>query len=792
MNIIIIDPTNSIKQEYKDTLRSYSTDYHKLVYMSDKIEDLKRNTSTNIQESVITPKTFLRYIKVHIIEKKHRTNIILYNVSIEDIHKYYYYMNYLEYNTVLLINNNDISKNEPELEQYDNIIITHDMFDNIDEFKTILSANPLYYNINENIKSNFVINGQSDYNYGKHRYGWNYVKQSIQSINKEGLFLDIFMEKTFLWDASHNTIYSDPWMGIFHNPVTMPSYFTKIFNIDDIFLNYSFIKSIESSKGLITLSNYNKELLQNKLPNTPIYVLKHPIPNTLTSFTMNDFIIDPKILHIGYWLRNYRTFYKLNAHKCRKLVLDKTKIETWLVDQLKELIDYQCHDVTDEEFNNVHKIDYLEDAEYDLYMRTSIVFVDLLDTSANNLVVECIKYNTPILINKHPAVVEYLGKDYPFYFDNIEEANNKCNDFELINNTHIYLKEMNKSDLNIVHFLKKLTKIHTKITDTVVNFNIGNQIKYHYGDHRSGWSYVVNAIQDRIKSSENSMYLDTFIERSFVWGGNAKTNVYTKEWAGILHNPRNIPNWFQSEQSLVKILKNKNFIISLMKCKMLITLSDYNTDFLENHPIIKKFNIPVKTLYHPTQIPDVRFDFDKFQQNDNKLILQIGWWLRKLHAIYLLPKIEGYKKVAIGLKDKTQQKMFQRERQYALNSKLIRFDPKSVELMDRVSDEVYDRLLSENIVFINLYDSSANNLVIECIARATPILINIKGGVVDYLGKDYPFYYDTYDEANEKLQNMDLIKETHEYLKRSDIQERIHFDTFYDGLCELFKANDDL
>ena len=158
---------------------------------------------------------------------------------------------------------------------------------------------------------------------------------------------------------------------------------------------------------------------------------------------------------------------------------------------------------------------------------------------------------------------------------------------------------MNKSDLNIVHFLKKLTKIHTKITDTVVNFNIGNQIKYHYGDHRSGWSYVVNAIQDRIKSSENSMYLDTFIERSFVWGGNAKTNVYTKEWAGILHNPRNIPNWFQSEQSLVKILKNKNFIISLMKCKMLITLSEYNTDFFENHPITVSYThltLPTRDL----------------------------------------------------------------------------------------------------------------------------------------------------------------------------------------------------
>jgi len=792
MNIIIIDPSNSISENYKDILRSYSSQCNKILYMSDRIEDILRDYTIQVQESVITPKTYLRYIKIHVVEKKQRTNIILYNISLEDTHKYYYYMNYLDYNTVLIINNNNISRDEPLLEQYDNIIVTHNIFYNNELFNTVLNIEPLQYIINENVKSNFVIKDQKYFNYGKHRYGWNYVKDSINSIGKDGILLDIFMEKTFLWDADQNITYNEPWLGIFHNPVTMPSYFTKIFNIDDIFLNYSFIKSIESSKGLITLSNYNKELLEDKLPNIPIHVLKHPIPNTLTSFTMSDFIIDPKILHIGYWLRNYRTFYKLDSRLCRKLVLDKTKIETWLVDQLKELIEYQCQDVTDEEFNKVTKIHYLEDTEYDLYMRTSIVFVDLLDTSANNLVVECIKYNTPILINKHPAVVEYLGDDYPFYFDNIDEANEKCNDIELINNTHIYLKEMNKNDLNIVHFLKGLTKIHTKITNTYVNFHIGDQIKYHYGDHRSGWSYVVNQIQKHIKSTENPIYLDTFIERSFVWGKNASTNVYTSDWAGILHNPRNIPKWFQSEQSLVKILQNKNFLRSLTKCKMLITLSDYNTRFLEDHPVIKNFNIPVKTLYHPTQIPDVRFDFDKFQQNDNKLILQIGWWLRKLHSIYLLPKIDGYKKVAIGLKDKTQQKMFQREKQYVLNSNLFRFDPKSVELMDRVSDEVYDDLLSRNIVFINLYDSSANNLVIECIARGTPILINVKGGVVDYLGKDYPFYYDTYDEANEKLQNMDLIKETHEYLLRKDIQERIKFETFYDGLCELFKSNIDL
>ena len=48
----------------------------------------------------------------------------------------------------------------------------------------------------------------------------------------------------------------------------------------------------------------------------------------------------------------------------------------------------------------------------------------------------------------------------------------------------------------------------------------------------------------------------------------------------------------------------------------------------------------------------------------------------------------------------------------------------NTETSSSLSNEDYDILLSENIVFLDLYDSSANNAVIECIARATPLLVN--------------------------------------------------------------------
>ena len=69
--------------------------------------------------------------------------------------------------------------------------------------------------------------------------------------------------------------------------------------------------------------------------------------------------------------------------------------------------------------------------------------MDLYDSSANNGVVECIMRNTPILVNRIPATEEYLGKDYPFYFDSLNECFDKINNRDVFN-CHKYLKEMNK------------------------------------------------------------------------------------------------------------------------------------------------------------------------------------------------------------------------------------------------------------------------------------------------------------------------------------------------------------
>jgi hypothetical protein len=74
-----------------------------------------------------------------------------------------------------------------------------------------------------------------------------------------------------------------------------------------------------------------------------------------------------------------------------------------------------------------------------------------------------------------------------------------------------------------------------------------------------------------------------------------------------------------------------------------------------------------------------------------------------------------------------------------------------------VSDDEYDALLENSVVFLKLRDAPADTTVVECIARNTPILINRLPGVVEYLGEDYPFYYSSLDEAEAKLQQPALL-----------------------------------
>ena len=105
--------------------------------------------------------------------------------------------------------------------------------------------------------------------------------------------------------------------------------------------------------------------------------------------------------------------------------------------------------------DSVTIISTLENNDYDDLLSQNIVFLSLVDAAAINTLQECIVRNTPIVVNKLPAVVEILGEDYPLYYENLDEISGLIT-LEKIADAYDYLYNMNKEKLTIDYFVNQI------------------------------------------------------------------------------------------------------------------------------------------------------------------------------------------------------------------------------------------------------------------------------------------------------------------------------------------------
>ena len=101
-------------------------------------------------------------------------------------------------------------------------------------------------------------------------------------------------------------------------------------------------------------------------------------------------------------------------------------------------------------------LEFLENDAYDKLLTENIVFIKLVDASAVNTLLECIVRNTPIVVNPLPAVIEYLGENYPLYYTNIGEAAVLLNDKKKLLAGHKYLRKLDKEELKLDVFIQKV------------------------------------------------------------------------------------------------------------------------------------------------------------------------------------------------------------------------------------------------------------------------------------------------------------------------------------------------
>ncbi len=231
-----------------------------------------------------------------------------------------------------------------------------------------------------------------------------------------------------------------------------------------------------------------------------------------------------------------------------------------------------------------------------------------------------------------------------------------------------------------------------------------------------------------------------------------------KKWINMFHNPCTSLGSMNTrwEQNIFSLYGNKHYRAFMENCIGLVTFSKCYALKVANSLSHLDIDIPVGFVHHPSAECDVKFDIKNFRRQ----VIHVGWWMRNFDSFYRLKT--KYKKILL------QGPGSYGEDNYFL-SKIdlkTRHKQNCTHLRNSyLPNEEYDEIMSRSVVFLDLYDAIANNAVVECISRQTPILVNPIDSVVEYLGKDYPFYYYSLDEAAEKLENDDLIKETSDYLQ---------------------------
>ncbi len=271
-----------------------------------------------------------------------------------------------------------------------------------------------------------------------HRSGWEFVLSNLYY----KLHIDNGIEFIGYLDGyfqRENVIINNDWIGVLHNPPHLPVEMHKrhsnLHSISTFLNSKNWYENRHNCRGLIVLSSYCEKYIIN---NSDINVLKlyHPTEENDVKFNVEHFLANNRVLSVGHWLRNFNYFDDLR-HNNKVLI--------------KPFIGLSVNGI------NTKIIEHLNNDEYDSYMSSSVVFLNLYDSSANNIIVECIERNTPLVINRLPAVEEYLGRDYPLFYDNIKEANHLINSNDLLVNASNYISKLNKDKYNINTFIKELT-----------------------------------------------------------------------------------------------------------------------------------------------------------------------------------------------------------------------------------------------------------------------------------------------------------------------------------------------
>jgi hypothetical protein len=262
----------------------------------------------------------------------------------------------------------------------------------------------------------------------------------------------------------------------------------------------------------------------------------------------------------------------------------------------------------------------------------------------------------------------------------------------------------------------------------------------------------------------DGILLDTFVESTFSWRveelREAGVTPYRCDWVGFVHNPPGISVWHEYPSAQQNFFRTPEWRESLPFCRGLFTFSNTMQAWLA-----ERTPVPTSALIHPTETPTRLFDLERFLSLDRPRIVQIGSWLRRINSIALL-NVKRLEKICLISHQSGRASLENLVAAEQANIPAMRnADWSSVKIVEYLDPAAYDDLLSGSLVFLDLYDTTVNNTVIECIVRGTPLLCNRLPALVELLGEDYPLFFSTIEEAAIKAEDATLIQEAAGHLR---------------------------
>lgn len=288
----------------------------------------------------------------------------------------------------------------------------------------------------------------------------------------------------------------------------------------------------------------------------------------------------------------------------------------------------------------------------------------------------------------------------------------------------------------------------------------------HGGLHRCGWPVVMSSIQP-LHSEAARVGLDDYADASFTWCHwrlDHHPSDNSRPWVGIFHHPVTVNppgvwslDWTETVQDT---LNSKSFAArekSLVGC---VAMCPVLAATLE-----AELGKPVLLLSHPTEtlVPK----WDRRVAATMRSLWSVGHYLRDTRLIFRasVPKDWSLSRMA-------PRNHWCRAQDAMLKDRLGdgEFFDRAVAETPHLRAEEYDEKMQHSVLLSHTIGCAANNVTVEAIARATPIITNRTASAEWYLGAEYPLFYDDTTEIHDILADRDRIVSAHRYMLRLDLR----------------------